>query len=212
MYIGWVGSKWHMGQTGPKRQGPHGRASGPSVQIGRQPVALLKKTLTTHTPVAAGHFLKILQRTLCWMNKKLETVRFRGGGGGVDHDVCVWLSRVRWQEYDWRTRRCSPPTLPLVPLIHPHYLGFTTLQPIGFVDSTHGGTRLNLVAINSDTYHTYTPGCFLYVCRYMRCVQFLLGGWERVFKSDYADFGGIVGRKLIIAEDYLWSSWKVKRD
>lgn len=39
--VGWVGTKGHMCQTSPKRQGPHGRASGPSVQVGRQPVDVI---------------------------------------------------------------------------------------------------------------------------------------------------------------------------
>lgn len=128
MNIWWIGSNWHMSQTGPKRQGPYGRASGPSVQVGRQPVDIFfaneehfnNPTHKSHYPTLSKSERPALSsRSLVprWIQKDLIIewlVRLNKKKTTNTYTGCavLLLSHDRWQEYDWETPWCSLASIP----------------------------------------------------------------------------------------------------
>lgn len=85
MYIRRIGPKRHMGQSGPQREGPYGRTSGPSLQKGRQP-----------DRYSTGHFAQKI-RTLFLQSHQLSstTVLFLHQTRDLDSDARFSLFGAR---------------------------------------------------------------------------------------------------------------------
>lgn len=149
MNIWWIGSNWHMSQTGPKRQGPYGRASGPSVQVGRQPVDIFfckwGALQQPHTQVTLPHTFQIRTSGVIvalsspQMNSK-----------GLDYWVIGETKQKKNNQHLYRVCRATTVTRPMTGIRLRDSLVFVRLHPYlqfhWFIPTTRSNYQWELVA------------------------------------------------------------------